>query len=302
MTGAAPVRTVAVLGTGHMGSAMSRALAAAGFDLVLYNRTPSRAERLAAELAARVANTAAEAVAAADMAISMVADEPAVAELYRGKGGVLEGLSAGKIVADMSTVPPSVVLGLADDVRATGAEILDAPVSGSTVLAQSGGLTIMVGGDEAALERARPVFDALAKRVFHLGALGNGAAMKLAVNTLIFGLNQALSEGFVIAERAGIDRALAYEVLAASAAGAPYVEYKRAAFLDPEGTPPVFTIELAAKDLDLITGFADRLDVPVPQARTNLNVLRDALAGGHAGADFAAVAVHLRGGGPGQGQ
>jgi 3-hydroxyisobutyrate dehydrogenase/2-hydroxy-3-oxopropionate reductase len=126
--------------------------------------------------------------------------------------------------------------------------------------------------------------------------------MKLAVNTLIFGLNQALAEGFVIAERAGIDRALAYEVLAASAAGAPYVEYKRAAFLDPAGTPPVFTIELAAKDLDLITGFADRLDVPVPQARINLAVLRDALADGHAGADFASVAVHLRGGGPGQGQ
>ena len=302
MTGAVPVRTVAVLGTGHMGSAMSRALAKADFDLVLFNRTLARCTPLADELGARVADSAAEAVAAADMAISMVADEPAVTELYRGEGGVLDGLSAGKIVADMSTVPPSVVLGLADDVRATGAEILDAPVSGSTALAQSGALTIMVGGDEAVLERARPVFDALAKRVFHLGALGNGAAMKLAVNTLIFGLNQALAEGFVIAERAGIDRALAYEVLAASAAGAPYVEYKRAAFLDPEGTPPVFTIELAAKDLDLITGFADRLDVPVPQARTNLDVLRDALADGHAGADFAAVAVHLRGGGPGQGQ
>ena len=193
MTGAAPVRTVAVLGTGHMGSAMSRALAAAGFDLVLYNRTPSRAEPLAAELGARVANTAAEAVTAADMAITMVADEPR-STTSTGEGGVLEGLSAGKVVADMSTVPPSVVLGLADDVRAAGADILDAPVSGSTVLAQSGALTIMVGGDEAVLERARPVFDALAKRVFHLGALGNGAAMKLAVNTLIFGLNQALAE------------------------------------------------------------------------------------------------------------
>ena len=87
MTEAAPVRTVAVLGTGHMGTAMSRALAGAGFDLVLYNRTPSRAEPLAAELGARVVNTAAEAVAAADMAISMVADEGAVAELYRGTGG-----------------------------------------------------------------------------------------------------------------------------------------------------------------------------------------------------------------------
>jgi 3-hydroxyisobutyrate dehydrogenase-like beta-hydroxyacid dehydrogenase len=279
-----------------MGSAMSRALAKAGFELVLYNRTLSRCEPLAAELGCRVIGTAAEAVAAADVSISMVADEPAVEALYRGESGVLEGLSAGKVVADSSTVPPSVARGLADDVHARGAEILDAPVSGSTALAQSGGLTIMVGGDAAALERARPVFDALAKRVFHLGALGNGAAMKLAVNTLIFGLNQAVAEGLVIAERAGIERELAYDVLAASAAGAPYVEYKRNAFLDPEGTPPVFTIELAEKDLNLITAFADRLGVPVPQAHVNRDVLREAMASGHAGADFADVAVHLRGG------
>ena len=296
MTGEAPVRTVAVLGTGHMGSAMSRALAAGGFDLVLYNRTLERCEPLAQELGARVLPTAAEAVAAADMAISMVADEPAVNALYRGESGVFEGLTAGRIVADSSTVPPSVVLGLAEEVHARGAEILDAPVSGSTALASTGGLTIMVGGDEAALERARPVFDALAKRVFHLGALGNGAAMKLAVNTLIFGLNEAVAEGLVIAERAGIDRSLAYDVLAASAAGAPYVEYKRKAFLDPEGTPPVFSIELAEKDLNLITTFAEGLRVPVPQAHVNRDVLREAIADGHAGADFAAVAVHLRGG------
>jgi 3-hydroxyisobutyrate dehydrogenase-like beta-hydroxyacid dehydrogenase len=275
---------------------MSRALAAGGFDLVLYNRTLERCEPLAQELGARVLPTAAEAVAAADMAISMVADEPAVDALYRGESGVLEGLSAGKIVADSSTVPPSVVLGLADDVHARGAEILDAPVSGSTALASTGGLTIMVGGNEAALERARPVFDALAKRVFHLGALGNGAAMKLAVNTLIFGLNEAVAEGLVIAERAGIDRSLAYDVLAASAAGAPYVEYKRKAFLDPEGTPPVFSIALAEKDLNLITEFAEGLRVPVPQAHVNRDVLREAIADGHAGADFADVAVHLRGG------
>jgi 3-hydroxyisobutyrate dehydrogenase-like beta-hydroxyacid dehydrogenase len=296
VTEVAPVRTVAVLGTGHMGSAMSRALAGAGFDLVLYNRTLSRCEPLAAELGCRVLGTAAEAVAAADVSISMVADEPAVEALYRGKAGVLEGLSAGKVVADSSTVPPSVARGLADDVHARGAEILDAPVSGSTALAQSGGLTIMVGGEAAALERARPVFDALAKRVFYLGALGNGAAMKLAVNTLIFGLNQAVAEGLVIAERAGIDRELAYDVLAASAAGAPYVEYKRNAFLDPDGTPPVFSIELAEKDLNLITAFADRLGVPVPQAHVNRDVLREAMGSGHAGADFADVAVHLRGG------
>ena len=100
-------------------------------------------------------------------------------------------------------------------------------------------------------------------------------------------------------DRAGIDRSLAYDVLAASAAGAPYVEYKRKAFLDPEGTPPVFSIALAEKDLNLITAFAERLEVPVPQAHVNRDVLREAMADGRAGADFADVAVHLRGGGPG---
>lgn len=288
--------SVAVLGTGHMGSAMSRALARSGFELVLWNRTPARAEPLAREVEARLASSAAEAVRDVDVAISMVADEAAVEALYRGEGGVLRGLGEGTVVADMSTVPPSVVQGLAADVAATGGAILDAPVSGSVGLAEAGQLTIMVGGAAEDLERARPVFDALAKQVFHLGPLGAGAAMKLAVNTLIFGLNQALAEGFVIAERAGIERELAYDVLAASAAGAPFVGYKKAAFLAPDTTPPAFTVELAAKDLRLITTFADALGVPVPQARTNLEVLRAAGDAGRADDDFSAVAVHLRGG------
>jgi 3-hydroxyisobutyrate dehydrogenase-like beta-hydroxyacid dehydrogenase len=290
------VTSVAVLGTGHMGSAMSRALARSGFELVLWNRTPARAEPLSRELGVRLASSAEEAVRDADVAISMVADEAAVDALYRGEGGVLAGLGTGTVVADMSTVPPSVVQGLAADVAATGGAILDAPVSGSVGLAEAGQLTIMVGGAAADLERARPVFDALAKQVFHLGPLGAGAAMKLAVNTLIFGLNQALAEGFVIAERAGIERELAYDVLAASAAGAPFVGYKKAAFLAPDTTPPAFTVELAAKDLRLITAFADALGVPVPQARTNLDVLRAAGDAGLVDDDFSAVAVHLRGG------
>jgi 3-hydroxyisobutyrate dehydrogenase-like beta-hydroxyacid dehydrogenase len=291
------VTRVALLGTGHMGAAMSRALARQGFDLVLYNRTAERARTLAGELGARAVSTAAEAVAGADVALSTVADEAAVEALYRGPGGVIAGIRPGVVLADMSTVPPAVATGLEADVRAAGGALLDAPVSGSVGLAEAGELTIMVGGRAEDLERARPVLEALAKRVFHLGPLGQGAAMKLAVNTLIFGLNQALAEGFVIAERAGIAPELAYDVLAASAAGAPYVGYKRAAFLEPDTTPPAFTVDLAAKDLGLITGLADALGVPVPQARTNLDVLRAASAAGRADADFSAVAMHLRGGG-----
>src|SRR5919106_905818 len=102
------------------------------------------------------------------------------------------------------------------------------------------------------LDRARPVLEAYGSTIFHLGPLGSGAAMKLAVNTVIFGLNQALAEGLVLAERAGIPRERAYDVLAASAVGAPFVGYKRAAFLDPDGTAAAFTAGLAAKDLRLI--------------------------------------------------
>ena len=289
---------VAVLGIGHMGAAMSRALAGAGFDLVLYNRTAARAETLADELGAGVAATAADAVADADVAISMVADEAAVLDLYRGEDGVIAGLRQGSVAADMSTVPPTVVQALAGEVRARGAGLLDAPVSGSVSLAETGGLTIMVGGDESDLERGRPVFDALAKRVFHLGPLGTGAAMKLAVNTLIFGLNQSIAEGLVLAEEAGIEPERAYDVLAASAAGAPFVGYKRAAFLDPDGTPVAFSVRLAEKDLRLITALGEALGVSMPQARTNLEVLRAADEAGRGELDFSAVAGQLRGGGP----
>ncbi len=134
----------------------------------------------------------------------------------------------------------------------------------------------MVGGDAADLDRARPALEALAKTIFHLGPLGTGAAMKLATNAVIFGLNGALSEGLVLAELAGIDRAAAYDVLAASAVGAPYVGYKRAAFLDPDGTPVAFSLDLAAKDLRLITAFAESLGLGVPQATVNLEVIRSA--------------------------
>jgi 3-hydroxyisobutyrate dehydrogenase/2-hydroxy-3-oxopropionate reductase len=153
----------------------------------------------------------------------------------------------------------------------------------------------MVGGDAADLERARPALEPLAKAIFHLGPLGTGAAMKLAVNTVIFGLNGALSEGLVLAELAGIDRSAAYDVFAASAIGAPYVGYKRAAFLDPDGTPVAFSLDLAEKDLRLITALAASLGVPVPQADANLALIRTSSTGGRGGQDFSTVAEELRG-------
>jgi 3-hydroxyisobutyrate dehydrogenase/2-hydroxy-3-oxopropionate reductase len=286
--------TVAVLGTGRMGSAMARALHAAGHDLVLYNRTAATARTLASALGARVAAEPKDAVANAAVAITMLADGRAVEDTYRRPNGILEGIHPGVVLLEMSTVEPRISRTLEPSIRERGGALLDAPVSGSVTLAESGKLTVMVGGDADALERARPVLDALAGRVFHLGPIGNGAAMKLAVNAVIFGLDVALAEALVMAERAGVDRAAAWDVFEASAIGAPFVGYKRAAFLDPATTPVAFALDLAAKDLGLIADLAEETGVPAQQARTNLEVIRAAAGSVGGERDFADVAEHLR--------
>jgi 3-hydroxyisobutyrate dehydrogenase-like beta-hydroxyacid dehydrogenase len=299
MTGATGVGlTVAVVGTGRMGSAMAERLANGGFAVVVYNRTPERAAALAERIGATVAETAADAAARADVVITMLADDAAVRASYAGPEGIAAGMHAGSVAVDMSTVLPDTVRAIARDVRATGAGILDAPVSGSVASTLSGQLTIMAGGDAADLDRARPVLDRLAGRVFHLGPLGTGAAMKLAVNTVIFGLNGAVAEALVLAERSGIDRELAYDVLAGSAVGAPFVGYKRAAFLDPDATPVAFSLGLAGKDLGLIRTLADASGTPMPQAATNLEVITAAERRMGDAADFSMVASHLRQEGP----
>jgi 3-hydroxyisobutyrate dehydrogenase-like beta-hydroxyacid dehydrogenase len=285
---------VAVVGTGRMGSAMARALAHGGAEVTLHNRTPDRAEALAVELGADVAATAAEAAASADVAITMLADGDAVRATWDGPDGLIAGAHEGGVLVDSSTVEPETLAAFAEAVRERGSGILDAPVSGSTVLAEKGQLTIMAGGTAVDVERARPALDLLAREVTHVGPLGAGAALKLAVNALIFALNNSLSEALVLAERAGIDRGVAYDFFVNSAAGAPYVGYKRDAFVEPEGIPVAFSLDLAAKDLDLIIGMADRLGVAIPQSRVNQQIIGEASASLGGGRDASAVAVHLR--------
>lgn len=286
--------TVALIGTGRMGSAMARALARAGLSLVLHNRTPARAAALGEELGARVAATPAEAASLADICLTMLADDAAVDAVYRGPDGLFAGARSGAVLVDMSTVTPDTIRSLEAPARAAGLGLLDSPVSGSVTGAESGELTLMVGGESGDLERARPALEPLAKAIIHIGPLGSGAAMKLAVNTIVFGLNEAVAEGLVLAEAAGIDRGLAYGVIAESAVGAPFVAYKRAAFVEPDQTPVAFALNLAEKDLRLIGALAESLGVPMPQARTNLDVVRAAQADLDGGADFSAVATHLR--------
>jgi 3-hydroxyisobutyrate dehydrogenase-like beta-hydroxyacid dehydrogenase len=278
-----------------MGAAMATRLRGGGVDVVVCNRTRARADEVAGRTGARVAATAREAAAAARMVLVSLADDRAVQAAYGGPDGVVAGLTGDHVVAEASTIDPDTVHALREVVEARGATLLDAPVSGSVPLVERGELTFMVGGPAQALERIRPVLHVLGAKVFHLGQSGAGAAMKLAVNGILGGLNVALCEGLVLAEHAGIAREAAYDVIAASAVAAPYVHYKRAAFLHPERTPTAFSLSLSAKDLDLITSLAHRLGVRVDQAETNRRVAAEAVSAGLGERDLSALAEYLRG-------
>ena len=285
---------VAVVGTGRMGSAMVGRLVDAGHDVSVFNRTKSRAAALAEEHGIAVAPTAREAASSADVVVVSLADDAAVRAAYLGADGLVAGLRAGTVVADTSTVDPATIHALGDDVARVGATLIDTPVSGSVSSVQSGKLLVMAGGDEAALARAQPVLDAFASRVISLGALGSGATMKLVVNSMVHGLNAALAEALVLAEKAGVVRSAAYEVIASSAVAAPFVLYKRAAYENPDDTPVAFALDLVAKDLDLAATLAARVGADVPQLVTNRAVVQRAIEAGLGQADLSALATLLR--------
>ena len=291
------IRKVAVVGCGRMGGAMAGTLGRAGFDLVVWNRDKEKAFRVAGPLSAVVADTPAEAVAMADVTLTSLADDAAVRSVYLGEHGVVAGLRPDVVVMEMSTIDPEVVVEIGSAVDATGAALLDAPVSGSVSTVEQGALTIMVGGDPVAVETARPVLEALSARVVVAGKRGAGAATKLAVNALVHGLNVALSEALVLAERAGVERSVAYEVFASGAGGAPFVQYKREAYEHPESAVVAFSLDLVAKDLELITGLGDRVGAPMDQAEAELQIVRRAIHAGMGARDISAVAVFLRGDG-----
>jgi 3-hydroxyisobutyrate dehydrogenase-like beta-hydroxyacid dehydrogenase len=285
---------VAVLGTGRMGAAMAGSLRRARFAVTLWNRTRSTSEAVAREIGARVAETPAEAVGDSDVVLSSLADDGVVRAVYSGDLGAAAALRGGSVVAEMSTIAPGTVREIRPAVESRGAALLDAPVSGSVAFAQKGELTIMVGGDREALDRVRPVLEALSVKIFHVGTLGAGATMKLAVNTLVHGLNVALCEALVLAEKAGVERTMAYDVFASGAGGAPFVHYKRAAFARPDETPVAFSLDLVAKDLDLILSLAHEVGVRMDQASANRSVVGRAVEAGLAEKDLSAVAVLLR--------
>jgi len=284
---------VGFIGLGHMGLPMAGRLAAAGFPLAVWNRTPGRAGLLTAA-GATLAYSAAELAAASDIVITMLTDGAATAQILCGNGGVRAACRPGTIVVDMSTIGPQAARELAAAAGERGVAFLDAPVSGSVALAEQGTLTAMVGGPADALDHARPALAAMTKAQFHLGPAGAGAAMKLAVNLVIAATSQSVGEAMALAAAAGIDLSAAYDVLSASAVASPFIAYKRASFTDPDTAPVAFTAELMAKDLRLALSVAADAGLPLPVSEVTKDSLDRACAAGYAEADFACAIPLLR--------
>jgi 3-hydroxyisobutyrate dehydrogenase len=285
---------VAFIGLGRMGRPMATNVARAGHPLVLCNRTPATAEALAAEIGATVASTPREAAEGAEAVITMLADADALRDTYAGDDGAAAGLRRGAIAVDMGTTGPEGVAWLDEVVRGVGGSVVDAPVSGSTATATEGTLTIMAGGTDDDVERVRPVLESIGARVYHLGPTGSGAVMKLAVNSMIFAIGQAVSESLILAERAGIDPERAYEVFENSAVGAPMVKYRRDQYLHPESAAVAFAMSLAHKDLMLIHELAESSGTPMPQGDVHLESYGRAIEAGFGDQDMAALARYLR--------
>jgi 3-hydroxyisobutyrate dehydrogenase-like beta-hydroxyacid dehydrogenase len=272
---------VAFVGIGKMGLPMAGNVLRAGHELTVFNRTLSRCDPLRDD-GATVATSAAEAVRDADVLVTMLADPAAVSAQILEDEQVLSDAPVGLVWLEMSTIGPAAAREFAVRAAEAGVTMLDAPVSGSVAVAEAAALVSMVGGDDAALERARPVLEAMTKAHFHLGGPGTGAAMKLAVNVMIASQTVAISEALVLAEAAGIERPDAYEVIAAGALASPFVDYKKEAFLDPDGTPAAFALDLMRKDLRLALEQGDAAGLP--------------LLGATAAAEAVTVAAGLEGG------
>jgi 3-hydroxyisobutyrate dehydrogenase-like beta-hydroxyacid dehydrogenase len=284
---------VGFLGLGRMGEPMAQNLAAAGLLESVWNRSGGRTGWCGGA-GVRVASSPADAAAGADVVILMLAD----GDVARSVGAeALTAMGPGSVLVDMGTSGPEAERELARAAAERGIGFLDAPVSGSVAPARAGTLTTLVGGSAEHLALALPALQAMTRAQHHLGDVGSGAVVKLALNTMIAVTNESISELLVLCERAGVERPAAYAALADSALASPFVQYKQAAFLAPDDEPVAFTPRLMLKDLSLAYALAGELGAELPAVDAARDVLERTVAAGHGDGDLVRVADTLRSGG-----
>jgi len=284
-----PRPTVGLIGLGHMGSAIGERLLAAGHELVVHNRTPEKAEPLAAR-GATVAATPEELAEGVDVVLTSLSDDAAFEAVARR---VVPAAREGAVLVDLSTVSPAAsarVAALADD---ASIEYLRAPVSGNPSVVRAGNLSFMVSGPRETLERVAPVLRAVGPTIHHVGDGEQARIVKLAINLMVAGIAQLMGEALVLGEGAGVSRESLLEVMGDSAAGAPFVKYKSEPLLRDDYSA-TFTTLLMEKDIDLILEAADDVGVELPLARELRSLLQAAIDAGYADDDFMALYLRLR--------
>jgi 3-hydroxyisobutyrate dehydrogenase-like beta-hydroxyacid dehydrogenase len=277
---------IGFVGLGHMGGSMAARFLAAGYPVYGEEQSQAHARELI-HAGLHWRDTPREVAEAADILFTSLPDDGVLEAVASGSDGILAGLAAGKVWTDMSTVSPRASRGLAERVRALGAAMLDAPVSGSVPQAQTGTLTIMVGGDKEAYARVEPLLRELGTPT-HIGENGQGLVLKLAVNISLAVQMLAFAEGVLLADRGGIDRTLAVEVMTESAIGSPMLKARAPLVLDlPDEA--WFDVGLMQKDVALALDTARQLRVPLPSAAVADELLTVARALGYERRDLAAL-------------
>ena len=279
--------TVGFIGLGVMGAPMAGNLVEAGHSLVVHSRSPEPVEALA-EAGAETAQSPREVAERADVVITMLPDSPAVEAVVLGDDGVLAGASEGDLLVDMSTIHPTVSVAIAQAATERGVAALDAPVSGGDVGAQTGALSIMVGGDAADFERARPLFEVLGKTIVHVGEAGAGQVVKACNQVVVAVTIAAVSEALVLGSKAGVDPEQILDVLGGGLAANKVMEVRRSNFLEHDFTPG-FRIDLHHKDLNIALESGDAYGVPLAVTGIVQQYMRALRAKGHGGDDHSGL-------------
>jgi 2-hydroxy-3-oxopropionate reductase len=283
---------IGFIGLGIMGRPMAKNLMKAGYELVLHNRSPEKAEELAEEGNATAAGSPMEVAEVCDIVITMLPDSPDVEAVVAGEGGVLEGIRDGALLVDMSTISPVVTEELSERVREKGASMLDAPVSGGDVGAIEGALSIMVGGSEEDFERARPLFDVMGKVATHVGPTGSGQVVK-ACNQIVVALTiEAVSEALVLGSKGGVAPEKLVEALSGGLAGSAVMEAKKEKFFSHDFEPG-FRIELHHKDLGIALAAGREYGVVLPVTAIVDQMLEASKAKGRGDRDHSALLTLL---------
>ena len=277
-----------------MGYPMARNLLKAGHEVAVWSNTGSKAQQLAAEAGARPCATPAEVAKGAEAVFLCVGNTEMAENVILGPDGIKSGSAPGLIVADASTISPSASVRIGEALASVGVDFLGAPCTGSTPGATNGTLTFMIGGSEAAFEKARPFLEVMGKKLYYCGGPGTGLHAKLTQNLVLSNILQAFNEGIVLSTKAGIAPPMMLDILSNSAAKSGLIEYK-APFIFRRDFTTNFSVKWMHKDIGLMLESAAELDVPLPLTALTRQMFQAAIATGHGDEDICSTIKVLEG-------